>query len=83
MEMELKILDNRITEDMLKPATDGSAGIDLHATGYASRQMFPSDIIVINPNKAVLIKTGIAVHIKDPRYAAMILPRSGLGHKKD
>ncbi|MFV7669170.1 dUTP diphosphatase [Shewanella algae] len=73
--IELKILDSRIGSEFPLPsyATPGSAGMDLRAmldTG-----------ITIAPGETVLIPTGIAVHVADPSLAAVILPRSGLGHK--
>lgn len=73
MNIQLKILDDRITQDMLQPATVGSAGIDLRAC--------IDEKIVIKPGECVLIPSGIAIHIHDPQYAAFIFPRSGLGHK--
>lgn len=77
--IETKILSSEITEDHLKPKTDGSAGIDLYA-------VFDGDEIktgiLLNPGEVRLIGTGIAIHLADPGYAAMILPRSGLGHNK-
>lgn len=73
--IELKILDQRIGKDIELPtyATDGSAGLDLRAALEA-----PLDI---KAGETVLIPTGIAIHIADPSLAAVILPRSGLGHK--
>lgn len=71
--IDLKILDHRISESMLGYATPGSAGIDLRACVDAP--------VVLAPGTANLIPTGIAIHIADPGLAAMILPRSGLGHK--
>ena len=73
--IELKILDKRIGKDIELPtyATDGSAGLDLRAALDA-----PLDI---QPGETQLIPTGIAIHIADPALAAVILPRSGLGHK--
>lgn len=73
MNIQLKILDSRITQDMLQPATVGSAGIDLRAC--------IDEKIVIKPGECVLVPSGIAIHINDPGYAALIYPRSGLGHK--
>lgn len=73
MNIQLKILDNRITQDMLQPATVGSAGIDLRAC--------IDEKLTIKPGECVLVPSGIAIHINDPRYAAFIFPRSGLGHK--
>jgi dUTP pyrophosphatase len=74
MKINYKILDNRITPDMLRPATPGSAGIDLCAC--------VDEKITIKPGECVLIPSGIAIHIEDPQYAAFIFPRSGLGHKQ-
>ena len=73
--IELKILDSRIGSEFPLPAyaTPGSAGMDLRATIDTT--------MVIAPGKTVLIPTGIAVHVADPSLAAVILPRSGLGHK--
>ncbi|MBL4762427.1 MAG: dUTP diphosphatase [Gammaproteobacteria bacterium] len=73
--IELKILDARIGTDFPLPdyATDGSAGMDLRALCDTA--------ITLEPGQTELIPTGIAIHIGDPRLAATILPRSGLGHK--
>ena len=71
--IDLKILDPRIRENLPAYATIGSAGIDLRAC--------IDDPIVFQPGETHLIPTGIAIHIADPNYAAVILPRSGLGHK--
>ena len=73
--IELKILDSRIGSEFPLPAyaTPGSAGMDLRA--------MIDTTMVIAPGKTVLIPTGIAVHVADPSLAAVILPRSGLGHK--
>ena len=68
----------KIVNDIIKKlptyASDGSAGLDLHAA--------ISSTIDLRPQETVLISTGIAIYIKDKNYAATILPRSGLGHKK-
>ena len=74
--IELKILDSRIGSEFPLPeyATVGSAGMDLRA-------MLDTDI-VIEAGETKLIPTGIAIHVADPSLAAVILPRSGLGHKK-
>lgn len=69
----LKIIDPRMRGHLPQYATEGSAGLDLRACLDAA--------ITIEPGQTVLIPTGIAIHIADPGYAAMILPRSGLGHK--
>jgi dUTP pyrophosphatase len=71
--VELKILDSRMAEFQPAYATPGSAGLDLRACIDAA--------IEIAPGETVLVPTGIAIHIADPGLAAMILPRSGLGHK--
>ncbi|WP_018865084.1 dUTP diphosphatase [Thioalkalivibrio sp. ARh3] len=75
MQIDLKILDPRIgTEYPLPaPATEGSAGVDLRAMVDHELELYPGD--------CELISTGVAINIADPGYAAMILPRSGLGHK--
>jgi len=73
--VQLKILDPRIGKEIPLPAhaTAGSAGMDLRACLDRPLQL--------NPGAAELIPTGIAIHIEDPGLAAVILPRSGLGHK--
>ena len=73
--IDLKILDDRLRDDRYAPqyATPGSAGIDLRACIEMA--------IKIHPGETILIPTGIAIHLSDPGLAAMILPRSGLGHK--
>ncbi|MFT5235646.1 MAG: dUTP pyrophosphatase [Shewanella sp.] len=73
--IEVKILDSRIGSEYPLPAyaTPGSAGMDLRAMLDTS--------MVIAPGETVLIPTGIAIHVAEPSLAAMILPRSGLGHK--
>jgi dUTP pyrophosphatase len=71
--IDLKVLDPRMAECLPAYATAGSAGLDLRACTEGP--------LVIEPGQAMLIPTGIAIHIADPGLAAMILPRSGLGHK--
>ncbi len=71
--IELKILDERMRDQLPSYATKGSAGLDLRACIESP--------LTIEPGSTHLIPTGIAVHIADPAYAAVILPRSGLGHK--
>lgn len=71
--VDVKILDPRLHEYPLTYATPGSAGIDLRAC--------IAEVITIQPGQCELIPSGIALHLNDPHYAAMILPRSGLGHK--
>jgi dUTP pyrophosphatase len=74
-EIQLKILDPRVGRDLPLPqhATGGSAGMDLRAC--------IDEALELAPGSTTLIPTGIAIHIADPGLAAMILPRSGLGHK--
>ncbi len=71
--LAIKILDPRMREQLPAYATAGSAGLDLRACLQAP--------LTIEPGSTHLIPTGLAIHIADPGYAAMILPRSGLGHK--
>ena len=71
--VDLRILDARLRDALPAYATTGSAGLDLRACIDAP--------ITIAPGQTVLIPTGIAVHLGDPHYAAVLLPRSGLGHK--
>ena len=71
--IDLKVLDRRVADHLPAYATPGSAGLDLRAC--------LDEPLVIEPGQTVLIPTGLAVHIGDPGLAAMILPRSGLGHK--
>jgi len=73
--IELKILDPRIGETIPLPhyATDGSAGMDMRAC--------IDEPITVAPGETVLVPTGLAIHVADPLLAAVLLPRSGLGHK--
>jgi dUTP pyrophosphatase len=71
--IDLKVLDSRIADFLPAYATPGSAGLDLRACLDAA--------LVIEPGQTQLIATGLAIHIGDPGLAAMLLPRSGLGHK--
>ena len=73
LQVELKILDDRLKESMPAYATTGSAGLDLRACIEAA--------VTIQPGETTLIPTGMAIHLANSAYAAMILPRSGLGHK--
>jgi dUTP pyrophosphatase len=73
MNIDLKILDPRMREHLPAYATAGSAGLDLRACLDAPLSMAPGD--------ARLIPTGVAIHLSDPGHCAMILPRSGLGHR--
>ncbi|MGH1540601.1 MAG: dUTP diphosphatase [Arenicella sp.] len=73
--VQVKILDKRIGDTIALPeyATEGSAGLDLRACTETS--------ITIEPGETQLIPTGLSVYLADPNFAAMLLPRSGLGHK--
>lgn len=71
--VNIKILDARIRELLPAYSTPGSAGLDLRAC--------LNDTLVLQPGQTELIQTGLAMHLDNPGYAAMILPRSGLGHK--
>ena len=71
--IDVKVLDARMADRLPAYATRGSAGLDLRACLDAP--------LVLEPGQAELIPTGLAVHIGDPDLAAMLLPRSGLGHK--
>ena len=71
--LDVKILDARMRDQLPHYATAGAAGLDLRACTDAA--------LTIEPGQTHLIPTGIAIHIGDPGYAAVILPRSGLGHK--
>ena len=73
--IELKILDDRLGDSIPVPhyATDGSAGLDMRAC--------IDEALTVEPGETELIPTGLAIHIGDPGLAAVLLPRSGLGHK--
>ncbi len=71
--IDLKILDQRLKDQLPAYATPGSAGLDLRACIDTP--------IIIEPGTTHLIPTGMAIHLNDPGYAALILPRSGMGHK--
>jgi len=73
MKLDVKILDARLREAMPAYATPGSAGLDLRACLDAP--------LTLQANAWQLVPTGMAIHLNDPAYAALILPRSGLGHK--
>lgn len=72
-QLDIKIIDSRIKEQLPKYSTPGSAGLDLRAC--------ITDEEIIEPGQTILVPTGFAINIDDPKYAAVILPRSGLGHK--
>lgn len=74
MKIDLKVLDERARTHLPQYATAGSAGLDLRA--------ILDEPVTIAPGETILVKTGLAIHIGDPNYAAVILPRSGMGHKK-
>ena len=71
--IEVRVLDPRMADRLPTYATPGSAGLDLRACVDAA--------LAIEPGQTVLIATGLSIHIADPGLAAMILPRSGLGHE--
>ena len=71
--LQVKIMDERMRSQLPQYATSGSAGLDLRACLDEAAE--------IAPGQTILVPTGIAIYIGDPRYCAMILPRSGLGHK--
>ena len=73
MQVDIKILDARLRDNMPSYATPGSAGLDLRACIDAP--------VTLEPGQWQLIPTSMAMYLKDPGYAAMILPRSGMGHK--
>ncbi|HPE00467.1 MAG TPA: dUTP diphosphatase [Burkholderiaceae bacterium] len=73
MKIEVKILDARLRDAPPHYATPGAAGLDLRACLDAPLELAPGQTVLIN--------TGMAIHLADPGFAAMILPRSGLGHK--
>ena len=73
MRIDVRILDARLHSMMPAYATPGAAGLDLRACVDGP--------LVIEPGTTHLVKTGMAIHLADPGYAALILPRSGLGHK--
>jgi dUTP pyrophosphatase len=73
MRVDVRILDERLRDRLPGYATAGAAGLDLRACVDAP--------LTIEPGSTHLVRTGIAIHLADPGYAALILPRSGLGHK--
>ena len=73
MKIDVKIVDARMADQLPAYATPGSAGLDLRACLDAP--------VTLQPNAWQLIPTGIAIHLDDANFAALILPRSGLGHK--
>ena len=73
MKVDVKIIDQRLVNQLPAYATPGSAGLDLRAC--------LAEPLVLQANAWQLVPTGIAIFLADPNYAALILPRSGLGHK--
>jgi dUTP pyrophosphatase len=73
MKLAVRVLDARIGAQMPQYATPGSAGLDLRAAIDAP--------LTLDPGSTTLVPTGLAIHLEDPGYAALVLPRSGLGHK--
>lgn len=73
-EVELKILHPKMADQLPAYATPGSAGLDLRAC--------LDETFILQPGDTLLVPTGLAVHLSNPAYAAMLLPRSGLGHKQ-
>jgi dUTP pyrophosphatase len=71
--LDVRVLDPRLLDQLPHYATPGSAGLDLRACIEAP--------ITLNPGESTLVPSGIAIHLHNPTYAAMVLPRSGLGHK--
>ena len=71
--IEVKILDARLHEQLPRYATAGSAGLDLRACLVKA--------LTLEPGQTELVPSGIAIHLEDPGLAALVLPRSGLGHK--
>jgi len=71
--LDIKILDPRLKEQMPAYATSGSAGLDLRACIEAP--------LTLHPGETVLVPSGLAIHLADPGLAAIVIPRSGLGHK--
>ena len=73
MKIDVNIMDARMAEQLPAYATPGSAGLDLRAC--------LNEPLTLQPNAWQLVPTGIAIYLQDPHFAAIILPRSGLGHK--
>ncbi|HFC3791836.1 TPA: dUTP diphosphatase [Neisseria gonorrhoeae] len=73
IEVEMKVLDERMADFIPAYATEGSAGLDLRAC--------LNEEVVLQPGGTLLVPTGLAIYLANPAYAAVLLPRSGLGHK--
>ena len=73
MRLDVRVLDRRLRDQLPHYASTGAAGLDLRAALESA--------LTLAAGEAQLIPTGLAIHVADPRYAALIVPRSGLGHK--
>jgi len=73
MKLDVRVLDRRLRDQLPHYASAGAAGLDVRAAIETA--------LTLAPGEAQLIPTGLAIHVADPHYAALILPRSGLGHK--
>lgn len=73
MKIDVKILDPRLQDNLPNYATPGSAGLDLRAA--------IQEPLTLKPGEVSLVPTGLAIHVSDPAFAAIIMPRSGMGHK--
>ena len=71
--LDVRVLDSRLLDQLPHYATPGSAGLDLRACLNIA--------VTLKPGESTLVPSGLAIHLDNPQYAAMILPRSGLGHK--
>jgi dUTP pyrophosphatase len=71
--LDVKVLDPRLKAQLPRYATSGAAGLDLRAC--------IDDPLALKPGDTILVPSGLAIHLADPAYAAVVLPRSGLGHK--
>ena len=71
--LDVRVLDSRLLDQLPHYATPGSAGLDLRACLNTP--------VTLKPGESTLVPSGLAIHLDNPQYAAMILPRSGLGHK--
>ena len=71
--LDVRVLDSRLLDQLPHYATPGSAGLDLRACLNTA--------VTLKPGESTLVPSGLAIHLDNPQYAAMILPRSGLGHK--
>lgn len=82
MKINTKIISDKVTPEMLQPSTPGSAGIDLRAVNFEDDELARElGYKIVYPGDVTMIGSGIAIHLDRDHVAAMILPRSGLGHK--